>query len=89
VHLGTGDPAAWRAGLRVLELAYGPAPPTPSADDVQLPTSADDVNSLGWRELQVVAARLFAEAPTGNSVDATVMNGAEAVVVNSGTGLAG
>jgi hypothetical protein len=22
-HLGDGDPAAWRAGLRVLELAYG------------------------------------------------------------------
>jgi hypothetical protein len=66
-HLGDGDPAAWRAGLRVLELAYGPAPPSPSVDDVQLPGTADDVRALGWRELQVIAAKLIEEIPAINT----------------------
>ena len=69
-HLGDGDPAAWRAGLRVLELAYGPAPSKP-AEDVVLPDNAEDVRALGWRELQLVAARLAAELPTTESADET------------------
>jgi hypothetical protein len=60
-HLGEGDPAAWRAGLRVLELAYGSAPP--EQDDVALPEQALDVRALSWRELQVVAAKLIGEIP--------------------------
>ena len=52
-HLDDRDPAAWRAGLRVLELAYGPAPSKP-AEDVVPPDNAEDMRALGWRELQLV-----------------------------------
>jgi hypothetical protein len=78
-HLGDGDPAAWRAGLRVLELAYGPAPPVPLVDDVPLPASAEDVRALGWRELRIVAAKLVAEIPADGTIvntTATFENGA-------------
>src|SRR4051812_27460341 len=60
-HLGDGDPAAWRAGLRVLDLAYGPAPP--EQEEARLPEHALDVGALSWRELQVVAAKLIGEIP--------------------------
>jgi hypothetical protein len=49
-HLGDGDPAAWRAGLRVLELAFGPAPQQPT-EEVAMPESVHDVRTLSWREL--------------------------------------
>jgi hypothetical protein len=79
-HLGDGDPAAWRAGLRVLELAYGPAP-TPSPAEVLLPECADDVGNLGWRELQVIAARLIAEIPA-----ADIESAAAVPVLTTGNG---
>lgn len=61
-HLGDGDPASWRAALRVFELAFGP-PPEPDGEPA-IPTSADEVARLGWRELQLLAARVLVE-PTG------------------------
>src|SRR5262249_12129083 len=63
-HLADGDPSAWRAALSVIELAYGPTPP-PTTDDITLPHAAADARALGWRELQIVAARLLGELPAG------------------------
>jgi hypothetical protein len=48
----------------VLELAYGSAPP--DQEDVSLPEHALDVSALSWRELQVVAAKLIADTPSGD-----------------------
>jgi hypothetical protein len=61
-HLADGDPGSWRAALRVLELAYGPAPVEPTVD-VSLPETAADVQALGWHQLQVLAARFVGELP--------------------------
>ena len=55
----------------VLELAYGPAP-VPTTDDVPVPDAVADVRALGWRELQVVAARLLGELPTTERADLTM-----------------
>ena len=63
-HLGDGDPSAWRAALRVFERAFGP-PPEPVEEPV-LPTSADEIKSLGWQQLQVLAARFLGE-PNGET----------------------
>jgi hypothetical protein len=71
-HLGDGDPAAWRAGLRVLELAYGPVPP--EQEDVQLPDNAVDIRALSWRELQIVAAKLLTEIPMADGDGDPVTN---------------
>jgi hypothetical protein len=70
-HLGEGDPGAWRAGLKVLELAYGPAP-AQQQEDVVLPEGAAEVAALSWRDLQVVAARLLGELPAGETVNGTI-----------------
>lgn len=79
-HLGDGDPEACRAGLRVIELAYDPAP-APTTDDAALPDTLTDVRALGWRELQVVAARLLGELPSAER-DITTMNVVPVVVTN-------
>ena len=36
-----------------------------------LPDNADDVCSLSWREMQIVAAKLVAEIPPTNTITAT------------------
>lgn len=81
-HLADGDPSSWRAALRVIELAYGPAP-APTPDDVAVPDAIADVRALGWQELQVVAARLLGELPAGQTENAS-MNVAP-VVLTDGT----
>jgi hypothetical protein len=56
-HLGDGDnvnPDAWRAALRVFDHAYGRAPEQP-IDDVGLPDDPDDVSSLSWEQLKILA----------------------------------
>jgi len=80
-HLADGDPAAWRAALRVIELAYGAAP-APTPDDVAVPDTLVDVRSLGWQELQIVAARLLGELPVGETV---ITKNLAPVVVTDGT----
>jgi hypothetical protein len=69
-HLGDGDPAAWRAALRVFELAFGP-PPEPVEEPV-LPTSADEISSLGWRQVQLLAARLLFETDGETPITASL-----------------
>ena len=61
-HLGEGDPAAWRAALRVFEHAFGRAPEQ-SAEALRLPESADDVRRLSWVQMQLLAARLVEDMP--------------------------
>jgi hypothetical protein len=81
-HLADGNPDAWRAGLRVLELAYGPAPPQ-QQEDVSLPEGVADVAALSWRELQIMAARVL-ELPAGETEIATT-NVVPLVVTDNGT----
>jgi hypothetical protein len=83
-HLGDGDPAAWRAGLRVLELAYGSAPP-PATEDVPVPATSEDVTNLGWSQMQILAARLIADIPTSGSENTAITNGTAAIVTVGGT----
>jgi hypothetical protein len=61
-HINGGDPSAWRASLRVLELAF---PRTAEPEPPELPTDVDDVLSLGWQELRLLAARMTIE-PLGD-----------------------
>jgi hypothetical protein len=68
-HLADGDAAR----CEFFELAYGPAPVQPP-EDVSLPETAADVQGLSWRELQVVAARVFGELPASAEHAATITN---------------
>jgi hypothetical protein len=68
-HLGNGDPSAWRASLRVLEMAFS----RPEDEEPSLPTDAADITNMGWRELRILAAKLtlytgkVTDTPTGRS----------------------
>jgi hypothetical protein len=44
----------------------------PTTDDVPVPDAVAGVRALGWRELQVVAARLLGELPTTERADLTM-----------------
>lgn len=59
-HINGGDPNAWRASLRVLELAF---PRTAEPETPEMPLDADDVVNLGWQELRLLAARMTIERP--------------------------
>jgi hypothetical protein len=48
-----------------------------SRSGLQFPASADAVHALGWRELQIVAAKLLAETPAGNNVIMNAMPSVE------------
>jgi hypothetical protein len=70
-HLGDGDPAAWRAALRVFEHAFGrPQEQAPPTEDPTLPANAWDAQTLTWTQLQIMAARVL-ELPAGESEIAT------------------
>jgi hypothetical protein len=59
-HLGTEsepNPDAWRAALKVLELRYGPPPPEP--ENVAIPSDPNDIASLSWQQMQLLAASLI------------------------------
>jgi len=58
-HLGDGDPAAWRAAIRVLELFYGRG--TETAVDITLPVDFDGMAALSWDELRILACRVAGE----------------------------
>jgi hypothetical protein len=59
-HLDGGDPSSWRAALRVLELVV-PRAAEPDEQSVALPETAHEIAALGWRELQLLAARILVE----------------------------
>jgi hypothetical protein len=77
-HLGDGDPASWRAALRVFELAYGRAD---EFETVELPRDPDAIARMSWRELNVLAARFLAELPPSEP-DATTGNGMVVTITN-------
>jgi hypothetical protein len=54
-HLADGDPAAWRAALRVLALAFGPAP---DADDVDVVDPLDVRSMSSGQRAQLLARTL-------------------------------
>jgi len=59
-HLGDGDPAAWRAALRVFAHAFGrPAEQATATEDLTLPTNAWTAQNLTWTQLQAMAARVL------------------------------
>jgi hypothetical protein len=71
-HLGEGDavnPDAWRAALRVFEHQFGRAPE--QIEEVVFPADADAVATLGWRQLQVLAATVVAEPASIEATDVT------------------
>jgi hypothetical protein len=63
-HLGDGDPNAWRAALRVFEHAFGRAPE--QIEELPMLTDPDEIASLSWHEMRVLAASLsvVADPPT-------------------------
>jgi hypothetical protein len=81
-HLGDGDPAAWRCGIRVLELFYGRG--AEPALDVALPVDAEDVTTLSWQELQILARRVIGELPTWETEITATTNGVTSTVIKNG-----
>jgi hypothetical protein len=59
-HIESGAPDAWKASVRVLEMAFAGH----DIEEPSLPTDAADIASMGWRELTVLAARLTLDAGT-------------------------
>jgi hypothetical protein len=59
-HIESGAPDAWKASIRVLELAFAGY----EIEEQSLPTNAAEIASMGWRELTVLAARLSLDART-------------------------
>jgi hypothetical protein len=53
-HIDSGAPDAWKASVRVLELAFA----RPEIEEPTRPTSAAEIASMGWRELTLLAAQL-------------------------------
>jgi hypothetical protein len=58
-HIESGAPDAWKACVRVLEMAFAGH----DHEEPSLPAEAADIASMGWRELTVLAARLSLEGP--------------------------
>jgi len=83
-HLGDGDPAAWRAALRVFEHAFGRAPEQ-VIDGFSLPESSDEVGRLSWVQMQILASRLLADVPTKTAVttEPTITTGGSAATTAS------
>ena len=65
-HINDDDPTAWRASLRVLELAF---PRTAEPETPEMPLEVDDVLNLGWQELRVLAARMTIEQPSDGALE--------------------
>jgi hypothetical protein len=61
-HLGDGDPAAWRAALRVFEQAFGRPVEVP-AEEVAVPDTLAEVKKLTGEQRKALRARLIAEHP--------------------------
>jgi hypothetical protein len=53
--------------------------------DVSVPETAADVQALGWRELQIVAARLIGQTPAIADSAATIASVVPPIVNVSGT----
>ena len=61
-HLGDGDPAAWRAALRVLEYAWG-KPKEELAVEVEMPENPLDVARMPREQRLALIARLARQQP--------------------------
>jgi hypothetical protein len=61
-HLGEGDPAAWRAALRVFEHAFGRPAEIPE-EDVEPPGTLEEIQAMTPTERKAVRARLLREHP--------------------------
>ena len=59
-HIESGSHDAWRASVRVLELAFAGH----DIEEPTLPANAADIASMGWRDLTVLAARLSLDMST-------------------------
>jgi hypothetical protein len=59
--------------------------PMQVANDVVLPDNADDVCSLSWRELEIVAARLLGDLPAADLASTTI-SAFPAIVIRSDGG---
>src|SRR5437773_2670188 len=78
----------WPALPRARRAAPGPGiragrAPAQMVEEMVAPETAAEVTSLSWVQMQLLAGKLVAEIPSGDTVNMTALNGADAVVVNS------
>src|SRR5215467_13945064 len=74
-HIGDGDPSAWRASLRVLELAFAKSD---NDEEFRFPTDLAEIEAMSWKQLTFLATAL-----TGESIDEE--NGVVAVIETNGS----
>ena len=75
-HIESGAPDAWKAGIRVLELAFAR---TDASDEFRLPSDPAEIEAMSWKQMTFLAASL-----TAPSVDEE--NAVVAVVEANGIG---
>jgi hypothetical protein len=73
-HIESDAPDAWKAGIRVLELAFAR---TDNEESFTFPTSIEAIEALSWKQLTFLATTL-----TGESMDEK--NGGVAVIETNG-----
>ena len=56
-HIESGAPDAWKAGIRVLELAF--AIPD-NVEELRFPTDPDEIEAMDWRHMRLLAMQLTA-----------------------------
>jgi hypothetical protein len=61
-HLGDGDPASWRAALRVFEHAFGRPAEIPE-EEVETPGTLAEIEAMTPEERRAVRARLLRDHP--------------------------
>jgi hypothetical protein len=61
-HLGDGDPASWRAALRVLEHAFGRPAEIPE-EEVETPGTLAEIQAMTPEERKQVRAQLLRQYP--------------------------
>jgi hypothetical protein len=67
-HIESGAPDAWKAGIRVLELAFAR---TENEELFRFPASIEEIERMSWKQLTFLATTLTAESEE-NGVGAVI-----------------
>ncbi len=56
-HIESGAPDAWKASVRVLELAFAK---TDNVEEIRLPTDPAEIKAMDWTHMRLLAMQLTA-----------------------------
>jgi hypothetical protein len=65
VHIESGAADAWKAGIRVLELAFARAD---NVEEFRFPTDPAEIEGMSWKQIQLLAASLTIPMAEENNV---------------------